>query len=189
MWVVFILSVVWLLGNYYLGKKLYSLPKNEAFFHNVKNISVPEEVMITPSSAYILKLTVLIGFMSAGFLWLSMYTKTLETPAYLFIGMIIVLYMIEISRKIVLTKDEMVLIKLFQKIKRIPLEAIEGIYIYSFNRRFFKGHAFTTKLVVCTAKEKYQYIISSLENKEVLNMIKDNFGVVENKMYIGVEKK
>ena len=60
------------------------------------------------------------------------------------------------------------------------------MYLYSWNKKFLKKHALTTKLVITTnSDKKYKFVISSLDNKAVLNLLKENFGVINNKMYIG----
>jgi hypothetical protein len=62
---------------------------------------------------------------------------------------------------------------------------ITGMYIYSYNKKFLKNHAYTTKLVVVEdSGKKHKFSLSSLDNKAVLNLMKDTFGVTNNKMYI-----
>ena len=85
-----------------------------------------------------------------------------------------------------LKEDKLILSKAFSKKVELYGNQIKGIYIYSFNKKFLKKRALTTKLVVVTKTDKfYKFTLSSIDNKAVLNMIKENFGVTEYKMYIG----
>jgi hypothetical protein len=48
------------------------------------------------------------------------------------------------------------------------------MYIYSYTKKFLKKRALTTKLIVVTKTDKfYKFVLSSLDNKAVLNMIKE----------------
>ena len=52
-------------------------------------------------------------------------------------------------------------------------------------KRFLKNHAHTTKLVVSTRTDKtYKFVLSSLNYKAVLNMMKENFGITDYKIYM-----
>ena len=67
---------------------------------------------------------------------------------------------------------------------------IRGMYIYSYNKKFLKSHAYTTKLVITdTDNHITKYTLSSLDNKAVLNMMKESFGVNSYKMFISKHEK
>ena len=52
------------------------------------------------------------------------------------------------------------------------------------------NHAYTVKLVVAqTSKKLTKFALSSIDNRAIMNMIKDNFGVKKNKMYIANQKE
>lgn len=184
MWIVFLLILVVTILQYFLGAKLYMLPKNEGYYHNVKNINTIHNPEIAPEPRYILLLTVIAGSAIGLFAALVERYHYNTWYTFLFIVLVTCLYGIEISRRIRLTDHTLVLERAFAKTKEIPFDEIQGMYIYSYEKRFMKGHAFTTKLVVVTAKEKIKFTISSLNHKAVLHMMKDNFGVEEYKMFI-----
>lgn len=98
--------------------------------------------------------------------------------------LLFVLYLIEISRKILLTSDSLEFERMFFRTKKIPLDKIDGMYIYSYNKKFLNKNAFTTKLVVVNGNNKYKFTLSGISPKVVLNMMKDNFGISDYKMYI-----
>ncbi|MBQ9313530.1 MAG: hypothetical protein IJ220_00785 [Clostridia bacterium] len=83
-----------------------------------------------------------------------------------------------------MTEDNLVFERMFFKAKKIPLNRIEGMYIYSFNKKFIDKNAFTTKLVVSTGNSKYKFTLSGIDTRAVMNMMKENFGISENKMFI-----
>ena len=100
-----------------------------------------------------------------------------------------ILYLVEITRKIVLTEENLTFERMFFRTKRIPLDQIDGLYVYSFNKKFLNKNAFTTKLVVATGNTKYKFTLSGIDTRAVLNMMKENFGINENKMYIAQKTK
>ena len=115
-----------------------------------------------------------------------------QTNSFVIWGTVIVLfvlYLVEITRKIVLTDENLVFERMFFKTKKISLDKIDGMYVYSFNKRFMNKNAFTTKLVVATGNSKYKFTLSGIDTRAVLNMMKENFGVNENKMFIAQKSK
>lgn len=181
---IVIVSVVLIVVNYYLGAKLYILPKNAAHFNNVKEININNFKDITPSPKYVITITILsaivIGafFAICGAKQINIWMPTIYALVLLF------LYIIEISRSISLNENTIILSRLFRKDIIIPITTISGMYIYSYNKKLLKKHAFTTKLVIATGNKTYKYTISSLENKAILNMMKNSFGITEHKMFI-----
>lgn len=101
---------------------------------------------------------------------------------------LLALYLIEITRKIAITDEYLEFERIFFITKKIPLDQIDGMYIYSFNKRFLNKNAFTTKLVVANGQSRYKFTISGIDTRAVLNMMKENFGINENKMYIARNK-
>ena len=114
----------------------------------------------------------------------------LVSLAILVVLIITICYLIEITRKITIKDDKLILSKMFSKKVEIYGNQIKGIYIYSFNKKFLKKRALTTKLVVVEKTDKFhKFTLSSLDNKAVLNMLKENFGVQNYKMYIEKRNK
>ncbi len=185
MYVISGIILVFVIVNYYLSFKLYQLPTNEKYYNNVNEIHFEKEKNILADPKYTNILSVLIGIMFGIYLALAFVTKMNPWVPVIFILVIMICFLIEISRTIKLREDALVLSKAFSKTKEINLRDIKGIYIYSFNKKFLKRHALTTKLVIATRDGKtYPFTLSSLNNKSVLNMMKENFGITEYKMFI-----
>lgn len=184
MWVILVISAIVSILNYYLGRKLFEYPKNENFFNNVEKITGEREKELAPSPKYVIPLTLLAGIAIGGFLAINELLKESYIYSIIFVVAIIMFYVIDISRRISIDEKDLTLSRFLMSDIKIPLIDIKGIYIYSYNKKFFNKHAFTTKLVVITSEKRYKYTISSLEGKSVLNLIKNNFGVTKNKMYI-----
>ena len=91
----------------------------------------------------------------------------------------------ELTRTIELKEGKLIFSRFLYRQKTFDVARITGMYIYSYNKKFLKKHAYTTKLVVVEDNGKTtKFSLSSLDNKSVLNMMKDSFGVVNNKMFI-----
>ncbi len=184
MWIALTLILVVTILHYFLGAKLFMLPKNPEYYRNVKNINTIHKPEIAPDPQYILLLTLVAGIAMGLFIALVDRYHLGDWYNVIFILLITCLYGVEISRRIRLTDNSLVLEKALSKTKEIPLDDIEGMYLYSYGKKFMKRHSFTTKLVVATDKEKIKFTISSLNNKAILNMMKNNFGIENYKMYI-----
>lgn len=178
--ILFILFVL----NYTLGKVLYSEPTSMSYSSNVKQYNTIGNKNIMASPKYVTVLSAFLGIFLGVYCCLG---KILETNALVMWGMVLLLliaYLIEITRKITLTDDSLEFERMFCPTKKIPLNKIDGMYIYSYNKKFLNKRALTTKLVVCIGNEKYKFTISSLDVKAVLAMMKDNFGITENKIFV-----
>lgn len=178
--ILFILFVL----NYTLGKVLYSEPTSMSYSSNVKQYNTIGNKNIMASPKYVTVLSAFLGIFLGAYCCLG---KVLETNALVMWGMVLLLliaYLIEITRKITLTDDSLEFERMFCPTKKIPLNKIDGMYIYSYNKKFLNKRALTTKLVVCTGSAKYKFTISSLDVKAVLSMMKDNFGITENKIFV-----
>ena len=186
--IALLLAAVALAVNYFLSYKLYKEPENKSYFNNVKNVNTIKMPEIAPGPKYILYVTLLCGIAMGLFLSLVDLTNEKGIYGFIFVVMVSVIYIIEISRRIKITENSLALSRAFAKTKEIPLEEIKGIYIYSFFKRFMKKHALTTKLVVVTKDKKIKFTISSLSKPAVLNIIKNNFGVTDNKIYVASNK-
>lgn len=184
MWLVLVLIVILIVLNYFFGARLYTWPQNKEYYKNVKIINTQRTPEIAPDPIYVLALSLAVGASIGLFCALVEFTNQSIWYSVIFSGIIFVLYWIEISRRIKVTDNTLVLSKAFSKTREIPLDEITGIYIYSYNKKFMKGHAFTTKLVLITKNEKMKFTMSSLNNKAVLNMIKNNFGVTDYKIFV-----
>ena len=184
MWLVLVLVVILIMLNYFLGAKLYTWPQNKEYYKNVRMINTQRTPEIAPDPTYVLTLTLAVGVSIGLFGALVKLTSQSLWYSIIFSVMLFVLYWIDISRRVKVDENALILSKAFSKTKEISLDEITGIYIYSYNKKFMKNHAFTTKLVVITKNEKTKFTISSLNNKAVLNMIKNNFGVTDYKIFI-----
>lgn len=186
MYVVSVVIILLIFLNYFLGYKLYSKPKNEAYFNNVKRLDFDKERYIAPNPKYVVTISILIGIAIGLYIALVSYFKINKWFAMIIIVAIFIFYLIEITRKITIKDEKLILSKAFSKKVELYGNQIKGIYIYSFNKKFLKKRALTTKLIVVTKTDKfYKFTLSSIDNKAVLNMIKENFGVTDYKMYIG----
>ena len=163
---VYVISVIILLLillNYYLSIKLYREPNNVSYFNNVTNFKFSKNKYITPEPKLKMNLWIIIGILL----------------------ILLICYLVEISRKIIIKDDKLILSKAFSKTVALYGNEIKGIYIYSYNKKFLEQHALTTKLIVVTRSDKkYKFILSSLNYKSVLNMMSDIFGVTNNKIFI-----
>lgn len=181
---VIIVSAIAVLTNYFLGAKLYMLPKNDAYFNNVNEININNFKDIMPSPKYVITITILNAILIGLFYALCETAKVSGWIPTVYALVLLFLYLIEISRSISINENTIILSRLFRKDITIPIATIDGMYIYSYNKKFLKKHALTTKLVVVARNKKYKFTISSLENRAILNMMKNNFGITEHKMFI-----
>lgn len=186
MYVVTTIFFILFILNYILGKVLYSAPAStSSYYSNVKQYNALGNKTIMASPKYVTVLSIFLGIFIGVYYKLG---KFLETNAFVMWGMILLLviaYLIEITRKITLTDDSLEFEKMFFPTKKIPLNKIDGMYIYSYNKKFLNKRALTTKLVVCSGMmERYVFTIASLDIKAVLAMMKENFGITDNKIFV-----
>lgn len=184
MYIVTTIIFVLIFLNYFLGFKLYKEPKNEGYFHNVKQCNITHQKDIMTSPKYVLAISVGLGIFLGVYILLGSVSGTNALVIWGTTLVLFLLYLVEITRKIVLTEENISFERAFFRTKRIPLQQIDGMYVYSFNKRFLNKNAFTTKLVVATGNTKYKFTLSGIDTRAVLNMMKENFGISENKMYI-----
>ena len=185
MYIVSILMVIFVVVNYFFSYKLYEEPKNKNYFSNVKEINFEKERYIAPNPKYVALISILLGIMLGIYVALCSYYKTNAWVVISIIFVLFICYLIEITRKITIKDGKLILTKAFSRKYEIEGRNIKGAYIYSYNKKFLKKHALTTKLVIVTKTNKLKkFILSSLDNKAVLNMMKENLGVTEYKMFI-----
>lgn len=184
MYVVTILFFVGTIANYVLSKVLYREPKNNNYFSNVNHYNTINKRILMASPKYVTILSILLGIFFGTYYFLCVLCEVNSALAWGLILILSILYLIEITRKISVTDENLEFEKMFFPTKRIPLNSITGVYIYSFKKKFLNKRALTTKLVVATNKEKYKFTISSIDIKSVTNMMKENFGITENKIFI-----
>lgn len=185
MYIVSGVIIAFVIINYFLGYKLYSVPKNENYFNNVNRLNLSKERYISPEPQYVLVLSIFTGVMIGIYLALATIFKINNWFALFIVLLIIVCYLIEITRAVIIRDDKLILSKIFSRKVELAGSDIKGLYVYSYNKKFLKKHALTTKLVVTTKLGKtYKFVLSSLNNKAILNMMKDNFGVTDYKMFI-----
>lgn len=185
MYIVSAVILVIIFVNYLLSIKLYSVPKKEEFFNNVNQLNFQTEKNIAPNPKYVTVISILTGIMIGIYVALASKFNLNNWLALIVTSIISICYLVEITRKITIKDDKLILSKAFSKTIELYGNQIKGIYIYSYNKKFLKKRALTTKLVVATKENKlYKFVLSSIDNKAVLNMIKENFGVTDYKMYI-----
>ena len=185
MYVVSGIIIAFIVINYFLGYKLYSVPKNEKYFNNVTALDFSKGKYICPEPRYVILISIFTGVMIGIYVALASILDFNKWIALIVVLLICVCYLIEITRAIIIRDDKLILSKIFSKKVELYGNDIKGMYIYSYNKKFLKSHALTTKLVIITKTEKtYKFVLSSLNNKSVLNMMKENFGVTEYKMFI-----
>lgn len=178
--IIFLLILV----NYYLGHALYKLPSNDGYFSNVKHYNIINKKDIMASPKYVTVLSMLLGIFLGIYVCLSSFYQINAYVEWGTVLILVLLYLVEISRKVTITDENLEFEKLFTPTKKIPLNSIDGMYVFSYNKKFLNKRAFTTKLVVATGNEKHKFTLSSIDVKAVMNMMKDNFGITENKMYV-----
>lgn len=189
MYIVTVLMGIFIILHYSLGHCLYQEPKNEAYFSNVKHYNVIHQRDIMPSPSYIIVSSILLGIGMGVYISLA---QRVQMNWWLTIGTVLLLsllYLVELTRKITLNDEELILERMLGKTRRIPLNQIDGMYLFSWNKKFLDKNALTTKLVVVTGKKKYPFTLSGIEPRAVMNMMKENFGVTENKMFIAHHKE
>ena len=184
MYIVTAIIFVLIFLNYFLGFKLYKEPKNEGYFTNVRNYNITRQKDIMTSPKYVLAISVGLGVFLGIYMLLGRVSATNSIVIWGTSIILFILYLIEITRKIVLTDEYISFERMFFRTKKIMLQQIDGMYIYSFNKKFMNKNAFTTKLIVVNGKSKYKFTLSGIDTRSVLNMMKENFGIGENKMYI-----
>ena len=186
MYVVSAIIVFLIFLTYFLGFKLYSEPENEGYFNNVNNLNFEKTRHIAPNPKYIVSISIAVGIFIGSYLALCTKFKINTIVSMIVVLIIFLCYLVEITRRIVIEENKIVLSKLFSKKIELNGLSINGMYIYSFTKKFLKKHALTTKLVITTNNnKKYKFVLSGIDNKAVLNMMKENFGIVDYKMYIG----
>ncbi|MBQ9280038.1 MAG: hypothetical protein IJ215_03205 [Clostridia bacterium] len=189
-YIVSAVIVLVILINYLLGKNLYREPKNPGYFDNVTELKFTKNKNIAAEPRYIVKISVLIGIAIGIYM---AYASILRANWVVVLGMVLILlsaYLVELTKSITLDEETITYTKFLSKKRTIDIQDISGMYIYSFNKKFLKQHAYTTKLVITLKNgERVKLSLSSLDNRAVLNMMKDNFGVSSNKMYIANKKK
>lgn len=184
MYVVTALIFVGIFVNYFLGYKLYEEPNNKAYFSNVNHYNTVNGRNIMASPKYVGILSILFGLFSGTYLILCETVNMNIVLRWSTVTILFILYLIEITRKISLNDEYLELEKVFAPTKKIKLNDIDGIFIYSYNKKFLNKRAFTTKLIVVTGSKRYKFTLSSIDVKAVTNMMKDNFGVTENKIFV-----
>ena len=166
MWMIstiMIITAVLIITNYYLGAKLYMTPSNSNYFQNVKEININNLRDILPAPKHVLSLTFLTAILIGSFYALCGVANVSGTVPFIYACVLVLLYIMELSKGISVNENTLILSRLIGSDIAIPLVTIEGMYIYSYNKRFLKKHAFTTKLVIVAAGKKYKYTISYLE--------------------------
>ena len=164
--IIFLLILI----HYFLGYKLYKEPKNEGYYTNVKHYNVIHQKDLMASPQYVVSVSALLGIFLGIYFFLG---KIEKANSYMIWGtaiILFVLYLVEITRKILLTEENLEFQRIFFRTKKIPLEKIDGIYVYSLNKKFINKSAFTTKLVVSVGNTRYKFTLSGIDTRAVLNM-------------------
>lgn len=185
---VYIISAIILvlvLINWFLGEKLYEVPKDTGFFDNVNAYNLSKERYIFADPSYVVSISMITGALIGLYLAYAAVQSVNSIIVAITIIVLSACYLIELTRNITLCDGVLTLSKFFSFKKEIDVRTIKGMYIYSYNKKFLKKHAYTTKLVITLNDDrKIKFSLSSLDNKSVLNMMKDTFGITRNKMFI-----
>ena len=183
-YIVSILIIALALINFILGIKLYEKPKENGYFTNVGNIDYIHERHLTADPKYVVTISVITGILLG--LYLS-YLTAVGAYGILFLitGLIVFyMYLCEVTKRISFKEGKLLLSQVFYD-EEIEASRIRGMYIYSYNKKFLKSHAYTTKLVITDSNDKtIKFTISSFDNRAVLNLMKETFGVNSYKMFI-----
>ncbi len=185
MYVVSAIIVVLTILNYMFSIILYKEPDDNEYFSNVRQISVVNNRYLFPEPRYALFASIMSGLMIGIYLALANYYGVISSIKWSVAFLIFLCYLVEMSRKITLDEDTLTSSKLFLFKKKIPINKIEGMYVYSYNKKWLKQHALTTKLVIAESEgKKDKIILSSFSNKKVFAMMKDNFNIVDHKLFV-----
>lgn len=184
--IIFILVAL----NFFLGERLYKIPKDTNYFNNVEEYDISSNKEITADPKYVLTISILTGILLGSYLGLATICNVHNIIVTLGTVTICCCYLAEITRRVAIRDGVLVLSRFLMPKKEIDANRITGIYLYSYNRKFMDNHAYTVKLVVAqTSKKLTKFALSSIDNRAIMNMIKDNFGVKKNKMYIANQKE
>lgn len=187
--IVSIVIVVLILVNWVLGEKLYKEPKNTNFFNNVTGLNAEGEKYLMADPRYVVEISILTGIAIGSYMALSTVYHLYWLIEYCIIILLLAVYLMEITRNITLIGSTLTLSRFLMKKKKIEVQDISGMYIYSFNKKFLNKHAYTTKLVITPKNGKrVKFSLSSLDNRAVLNLLTEHFGINSNKMYIASQK-
>ena len=182
--------ILLILGNFILGIKLYEIPKESGYFNNVGSLDLSRERNIFADPRHVATISIINGILIG--LYIAFLTSIGVNGILFTITTILltVIYLTEITKKIILKDGKLTLSKFFFIDREIEASQIKGMYIYSYNKKFLKSHAYTTKLVITTNQEKkIKFTLSSIDNRAVLNMMKESFGINSYKMYISKMEK
>lgn len=192
MLIIYIISVIMLLLiglNLFLSYKLYEVPTNQEYFNNVTEINLEKERNIAANPKYIVFISIITGILMGIYLAYSTAKGVHSIIVPIMMIIIFYLYLVELTRSITLKDGVLTLSKLFVS-HEIDARRIKGMYIYSYNKKFLKKHAYTTKLVIVEDNDKItKFTLSSIDNRSILNMMKESFGINSNKMFISKREK
>lgn len=183
-YIITAIIIAFALSNFILGIKLYEKPKENGYFTNVGKVDFIHDKYIMAEPRYVVTLSIITGVLIG--LYLA-YATSLQIGGIM-IGLtallIFYMYVVEITKRITFKEGKLTLSQIFYE-EIIEAPQIKGMYIYSYNKKFLKSHTYTTKLVITTTEDKtIKFTISSLDNRAVLNMMKETFGINSYKMFI-----
>ena len=174
-----------ILINFVLGNKLYEEPKESGYFNNVTSLNMSRERNINADPRHVVTISIIVGVLIGIYI---AYLTSLNVNGLFFAIttiLLLIIYLTELTRRIILKDGKLILSKFFFIEKEIDVSNITGMYIYSYNKKFLKSHAYTTKLIITDSKgRKTKFTLSSINNRAVLNMMKEAFGINSYKMYI-----
>ena len=128
-YVVSVIMLLFILLNYYLSIKLYREPNNVSYFNNVMNLNFSKNKYITPEPKYIVKVSILTGILLGMYVALAVHFKM---NLWMLIGILLIIlicYLVEISRKIIIKDEKIILSKAFSKTRELYGKEVKGIYI------------------------------------------------------------
>ncbi len=185
MYVVTFVIIITTILNYFLGEKLYKEPKDINYFTNVEEYNLSKNKEIAAEPKYVVTVSIFTGILLGMYWGLDAISHSGGMLTFIATVIILCSYLMEITRRVALRDGKLVLTRFLARTKEIDAAKINGMYIYSYTRKFMKNHAYTVKLVVSENNgKKTKFTISSLDNRAVMNLMKESFGVQRNKMYI-----
>ena len=183
-YIISIALIVLAIINFILGIKLYEKPKENGYFTNVGKIDYIHERHLTAEPKYVITISIITGILLG--LYIAYLTAVGAYGILFFITGLLMfyIYLCEITKRISFKEGKLLLSQVFYDTE-IEASRIKGMYIYSYNKKFLKSHTYTTKLVITDDNDKVtKFTISSFDNRAVLNLMKDTFGVNSYKMFI-----
>ena len=112
--IIYVLSAIILIAigiNWFLGEKLYEIPKDKGFFDNVTAVNLSKERNITADPRYVVTISVVTGIVLGLYLAYTSVEGASGWVVSIMAVLIFVCYLIELTRKITLKYGKLILSK------------------------------------------------------------------------------